>query len=109
MNNAAIQPLGEGRFLLTGDLDFDNVPQLLGTSTSMFAHEGERLVLDLSGVRRTTSVGLAMMIEWLRRARQANKSIEFHNVPPQMLSMAKISGLDGILMLLTTAPGASKW
>ncbi len=99
MNNAAIQALGEGRFLLTGDLDFDDVPQLLDASAAMFAHEGARLVMDLSGVRRTTSVGLALMVEWLRRARHTNKSIEFHNVPAQMLSMAKISGLDGILML----------
>jgi phospholipid transport system transporter-binding protein len=106
MNNAAIQALGEGRFLLTGDLDFDDVPQLLSASTSMFAHEGARLVVDLSGVRRTTSVGLALMVEWLRRARHANKSIEFHNVPAQMLAMAKISGLDGILMPPTATPGA---
>ncbi|MBI3774483.1 MAG: STAS domain-containing protein [Gammaproteobacteria bacterium] len=98
MNNAAIQALGDGRFLLTGDLDFNDVPQLLSAGTSMFAHEGARLVLDLSGVRRTTSVGLALMVEWLRRARQANKSIEFQNVPAQMLAMAKISGLDGILI-----------
>jgi len=106
MNSDAIQSLGDGRFLLTGDLDFDDVPQLLSASTSMFTHEGARLVVDLSGVRRTTSVGLALMVEWLRRARHANKSIEFQNVPPQMLAMAKISGLDGILMPPATAPGA---
>jgi len=106
MNNAAIQALGEGRFLLSGDLDFDDVPQLLGAGASMFAHESACLVLDLSGVRRTTSVGLALMVEWLRRARQANKSIEFQNVPAQMLAMAKISGLDGILMPPTKAGAA---
>ena len=106
MNHDAIQALGDGRFLLSGDLDFNDVPQLLSASTAMFAHEGARLVVDLSGVRRTTSVGLALMVEWLRRARQANKSIEFQNVPAQMLAMAKISGLDGILMPPTVAQGA---
>ncbi len=102
MNSAAIQSQGDGRFLLSGDLDFNDVPQLLDAGASMFAYQGARLVLDLSGVRRTTSVGLALMVEWLRRARHANKSIEFQNVPAQMLAMAKISGLDGILM----KPGA---
>ena len=106
MNNAAIQAVGEGRFLLTGDLDFNDVPQLLSASMSMFAGTGAHLVVDLSGVGRTTSVGLALMVEWLRRARQANKSIEFQNVPAQMLAMAKISGLDGILMPPAMAPVA---
>lgn len=105
MNNAAIQTVGEGRYLLTGDLDFQEVPQLLNTSVSMFADAGAHLVVDLSGVGRTTSVGLALMVEWLRRARQASKTIEFQNVPAQMLAMAKISGLDGILMP-PTAPAA---
>ena len=61
MNNAAIQAVGEGRFLLTGDLDFNDVPQLLSASMSMFADKGAHLVVDLSGVGRTTSVGLALM------------------------------------------------
>ena len=99
MNKGAIQAVGGGRFLLTGDLDFNDVPQLLNASMSMFSDAGTtHVVMDLSGVGRTTSVGLALMVEWLRRAHQANKSIEFNNVPPQMLAMAKISGLDGILM-----------
>lgn len=105
MNNAAIQALGKGRFLLTGDLDFNDVPQLLSASAPLFADAGAHLVVDLSGVHRTTSVGLALMVAWLRRARQANQSIEFQNIPAQMLAMAKISGLDGILMPPATTPG----
>jgi phospholipid transport system transporter-binding protein len=107
MNSADLQSLGNGRYRLSGDLDFDTVPVLLAQGAVMFAQQtGGPLMVDLSGVKRTTSVGVALMIDWLRRARNAQTSIEFHNVPAQMLAMAKLSGLESILPLAANGPAA---
>ncbi len=55
--------------------------------------------IDLKGVTRADSAGLALLVEWLRAAERAGKSISFVNVPVQLSSIARISGLDEILSL----------
>lgn len=102
MSEAKIELLGDGRVRVDGDLDFDTVPRLLGSTAGMFAQPGPRLTVDLSGVHQTMSVGLALLVEWLRVARRADKSITFINVPPQLLAMARVSGLETILALENT-------
>lgn len=90
------EPAGEGCFAMHGELSFNTVP---GVSASV----GERLwqtesvVLDLDGVTRTDSAGLALLIEWIRSARRKNRKIVFRNIPEQMMIMARVVGLDRLL------------
>jgi phospholipid transport system transporter-binding protein len=58
-----------------------------------------RLRVDLAGVTRADSAGLALLVEWLRESEIAGNSIEFVNVPAQLLSIARVCGLDDILAL----------
>jgi phospholipid transport system transporter-binding protein len=89
---------GNGRWLLQGDLGFDSV-------SSVLAHAGAnmlgtaRLQVDLAGVTRADSAGLALLVEWLRESEKAGNAIEFINVPAQLLSIARVCGLDEILSL----------
>ena len=53
----------------------------------------------LKGVTRADSAGLALLLEWLRRSERAGCSISFVNVPEQLMSIARICGLEGILPL----------
>ncbi|MEW6354266.1 MAG: STAS domain-containing protein [Pseudomonadota bacterium] len=99
LNNLRIETRGAGRYVLHGALTFDTVPRLYGESDSLLNHDAATLTLDLQGVQRTDSAGLALLMEWLRRARSRNKDIHFENIPPQMLAMARLSGLDSILPL----------
>lgn len=98
MSELALEQAGEGRFRLNGDLDFTSVPPLLNAGATLFASSASNVVVDLSGVRRTTSVGLALMLEWKRHAHRVSKTVEFQNVPQQMKAMATVSGLDTILL-----------
>lgn len=98
MSELALEPAGEGRFRLNGDLDFDSVPPLLNAGATLFASPVNNVVVDLSGVLRTTSVGLALMLEWKKHAHRVNKTVEYQNVPQQMKAMAAVSGLDVILL-----------
>lgn len=82
---------------VSGELSFASVPALLEQGNALLAGRGARIQIDLVGVTRADSAGLALLIEWLRVARHHRTSIEFRNIPPQMLAIARVSGLDGLL------------
>ena len=56
-------------------------------------------MFDLAGVERADSAGLALLIEWMRRARRAGRPVRFLNLPPQMLEIARAASLDRVLPL----------
>lgn len=82
-----------------GDLTFATVTALLGDSSPLFGAGTGALQVDLSGVGRADSAGLALLIEWLRLARTAGRELRFQAVPAQMEAIAAASGLTGILPL----------
>lgn len=99
MGEVRPDPAQSGHYLVSGELGFSTVPALLERGRSMFAAGASALRLDLGGVSRADSAGLALLIEWFRAARAAGQDIVFINVPPQMFAMARVSGLDGVLPL----------
>jgi phospholipid transport system transporter-binding protein len=84
---------------ISGELTFSTVTGLLGQSRPLFEQSGERVVVDLGGVERADSAGLAMLIEWMRLASARGCAIEFSHLPAQMLDIAVASDLDDILPL----------
>ncbi len=91
-----IESRGDGHYLLSGVLSFQTVPRLWKQGGDML-DGSTQLTLDLSGVSRTDSAGIALLVEWLRMAHERNTRISFHNMPPQMLAIARVSGLDDLL------------
>jgi phospholipid transport system transporter-binding protein len=106
MGEVRPDPARTGSYLLSGELDFATVPVLLERGRAMFAAGAPALRLDLGGVSRADSAGLALLIEWSRAARAAGQEIAFVNVPPQMFAMARVTGLDGVLPLTVRTDGA---
>jgi phospholipid transport system transporter-binding protein len=82
---------------VSGALTFDTVPALYQSSAAWFAGEGE-LTLDLAGVSRCDSAGLALLIEWLRRARHADRPLRFANLPAQVQTLIRVNGLQDALL-----------
>ncbi len=98
MADAQLVENGDGSWLLQGELDFASVPSVLRhAGVNMLGKE--RVTVDLKGVTRADSAGLALLVEWLRESELAGNSIEFVNVPAQLLSIARVSGLEDILSL----------
>jgi len=87
-----------GGINVCGELTFTTVNALLNAAGNMFAPLAV-IKIDLVDVTRSDSAGLALLIEWMRMAKQANKNIIFYNIPAQMLAMAHASGLDELLPL----------
>ncbi len=92
------EDIGAGQFRIEGRLDFDNVVQALNTSQHLFA-ELHAIQLDLSGVGSIDSAGLALLIEWVSRARRSKCHLSFRNVPKQALALARISDVEKLLPL----------
>jgi phospholipid transport system transporter-binding protein len=53
--------------------------------------------VDLGGVGESDSAGLALLIEWLRMAKQSGKEIHFANVPEQIEALARISEVEDLI------------
>lgn len=98
MAEAVLVDNGSGHWLLQGELGFDSVSSVLQHAGANMLGNGH-LEVDLKGVTRADSAGLALLVEWLRESEKAGNEITFINVPPQLLSIARVCGLDEILLL----------
>lgn len=92
---AKLEEVEDSWFRLSGELSFDTVPDLLKDSASLF-QQAERIDIDLSAVQRSDSAGLALLVEWMRRAEKMHKPIQFLNIPLQMMAIVRVSGLDQV-------------
>ncbi|MGH8160598.1 MAG: STAS domain-containing protein [Gammaproteobacteria bacterium] len=99
---ARLVPAGEGRFEIEGELGFGTATSLLEASESAFTDQPE-ITLDLSGVTRVNSAGIALLIEWLRRARHEKRALHLVNLPEEALAIARICEVESLLVSTTPA------
>ena len=100
-DTATLEALGNGRFKVQGVLNAVTVGSLLERSEELFKGVA-KVFVDLAGVPEGDSAGLALMIEWLRLAKQRQQEIYFAHIPVQVAALARISEVDGLLK-----PGAA--
>jgi len=100
MIGAWIVPAGHTRIAIEGALDFDTVVPLLAQSRR-YLTGGERLEIDLHGVRRANSAGLALMLEWLELARRYGVSLQFQSPPESLMRLAAVTNVAELLPVVT--------
>ncbi len=86
---------------LCGVLDFRTVPALEHALDKLLK-DRHQLSIDLSGISRADSAGLALMIEWLILADRYDTRLSLVNLPTQMQNISRVSNLEGILPLQFT-------
>lgn len=94
-----------GQFSISGALSFDTVIELLSQGTSLL-EKGlleQGTTIDLTGVTQADSAGLALLIEWLRQARQRGGRLRYTGVPRQLQALAGISDVESLLGVSTPA------
>jgi len=96
MSSGQVVALGQGRFAIRGELGFASVPTVLRQSADMFAGQPQ-IDIDLDGVDRTDSAGLALLVEWLREARIRGQAIRFRNLPAALQGIAELSNVRRML------------
>ncbi len=95
-NSFELKDLGEGRFALTGDMSFVTAERILQTSEEPF-EQHTRIEVDLSGVERADSAGLALFLEWITWANHTVREIRFTHTPDRVLAIAKTTEVDNLL------------
>ena len=85
----------DDRLCLGGRLDFQSVAELLADDP--LSLDGSELHVDLADIRQSNSAGLALLLEWLKKAQQKGLQIKYHNVPEQLLVIARAYGVDSDL------------
>ncbi|MAX51974.1 MULTISPECIES: STAS domain-containing protein [unclassified Methylophaga] len=85
-------------FLVSGPVTLDSAKEALIKTKGVFDSVSD-IEVDLQGVTESDSAGLALLLDWMRAAKNANKPITFKHLPEQMDAIAKASGLDELLPL----------
>ncbi len=93
---AQLEQQGPGRWRVSGELSFATVPELARAGMQMLAGT-DPVEVDLGGVRRSDSAGVALLVEWLRQARQRGVELRYSHLPEQMRNIIRVAGLDRIL------------
>ncbi len=97
-HSASISRETVGQYRLTGELNFDSVPELLAESMPLFRqdHDSDWNV-DFTGVNRANSAALGLMLEWMYIARQRKCRICFQHVPDELQAIAHVTDLQRLL------------
>ena len=96
MSDFVLEDLGEGRFALSGDVNFDTAERILKASETPF-DEHTQIEIDLSSVDDSDSAGLALLLEWITWANHTVREIRFQNIPERILAIARTTEVDGLL------------
>jgi phospholipid transport system transporter-binding protein len=67
-------------------------------SSRLFSEPRETLSIDLAGVTEVDSAGLALLIAWAGQALLAKVALRYAAVPERLLSLARISEVEDLLL-----------
>lgn len=100
MSRAGFVEQSPGVFLLSGVLDYLSGPALREQGARLIAAStASTCVVDCAGVERSSSVGLSLLLAFMRDAQQTNKALSVRALPSEMREIAGVSGLLEILPL----------
>lgn len=55
------------------------------------------LQVDCGGITRSDSAGLAVLLDWMAAMKREGRPLRFANLPPGLLAVARISGVEEML------------
>ena len=91
-----LTPNGDGVLRLEGELGFHSSEKVWDR---LIAEKREKLVLDLSGLTRIDSAGVATLVAFVKHSRERQMEVTLSGAPAQLLTMARVSGVDTMLPL----------
>lgn len=100
MSEAQLISVTKGTLRLLGAVDYGNAP-LLAPQIDPYLQPSEfnTLSLDMSQVTHINSAGMALLIDWCKKAKKKGIVLQFYHVPAQLARMAALTQADKILNL----------
>ncbi len=85
---------------LSGGLDYTSGPQLREQGGRLLRGlAGEQLQIDCQAVSKSSSVGLALLLAFMRDAQAQGKTVRIVGLPEDMRQIAEVCALDECLPL----------
>lgn len=97
--NAKLIAINPQQAQLSGRLDRLTGKELLQQGRRLIAQSGSSWQLDLAEVNHSSSVGIALLVDWQRYGQGKNVSLEFLNMPQKMQDVIEFSGLKPLFKL----------
>jgi phospholipid transport system transporter-binding protein len=84
--------------LLSGVLDYRTGPDLRKEGQALIkSSKAAALVIDCSAVKKSSSVGLSLLLCFMRDAKAAGKAVSIRAMPEDMREIAQVSELTELL------------
>jgi phospholipid transport system transporter-binding protein len=100
MSEASLTLSADGVLSLVGVLDYRSGPALREQGRKLLSGCAQvSVLLDCAGVSKSSSVGLALLLAFMRDAKGAGKQLTLRNLPEDLREIAKVSGLGDLLLL----------
>lgn len=97
---ATLQESSVGELILAGQLDYRNGKHLCELGDAIIKNSSANtFTLDCSGVTRTSSVGLSLILSLIRDAKKLGKTLMIKTLTEDLDEIAKFSGVTEILPL----------
>ena len=98
MTDAAVTLAGESELRLSGVLDYQTGPRLRKEGQALIKKAlAKALVVNCSAVTKSSSVGLSLLLCYIRDAQALNKPMSITGLPDDMREIAQVSGLTELL------------
>lgn len=87
-----------GRFAARGALTFANARRARSEGLhALHTSTARELQVDCGGITRSDSAGLAVLLDWMAAMKREGRPLCFANLPPGLLAVARISGVEEML------------
>lgn len=96
MTEAGLSAVGDGRWRLSGVLDFTTVPDVWPDLARLLDDE-DAVLLSLDRVGHANTAGLVMLIEALDQAAKNGCRLVFEDLPAELLDLARMSRCESLL------------
>jgi len=98
MSESAVRMNETGELLLSGVLDYRTGPDLRKQGGALIkSSKATALVVDCSAVVKSSSVGLSLLLCFMRDAEAAGKAVSIRAMPEDMREIAQVSELTELL------------
>jgi len=91
---AELRKISDQKAELQGDLLNTTVVAVIAPGKTLMAQAGGHWTLDMSGVERVSSAGVALLLEWLRESKRLQQTFKIENLPAHMRPILDISDLE---------------
>ncbi|MDL2188030.1 STAS domain-containing protein [Pseudomonas sp. ChxA] len=98
MTESAVRLGDAGELFLSGVLDYRTGPELRKQGQALInGSNAPALVLDCSAVTKSSSVGLSLLLCFMRDAQAVKKPVSIRSLPEDMREIAQVSGIAELL------------